>query len=168
MDCFRDGLPAPGIELLLEGFVLGPELRLGLFAAQELLDGIGLQGALDEGVPHIKQLIAAEAVLFIAHAHALECVLGHIAPVDGKIVGAGGELDVPRLAAVLGVKHPERRDLIDLFDENFFNDDEISVIKRARNYKTTSHPKNCDIVTYKYATGLESLIGYLDFFVYSI
>ena len=24
------------------------------------------------------------------------------------------------------------------------------------------HPKNCDIVTYKYATGLESLIGYLE------
>ena len=61
MDCFRDGLPAPGIELLLEGLVCGPELLLGLFAAQELLDGIGLQGALDEGVAHIVKLIAAEA-----------------------------------------------------------------------------------------------------------
>ena len=49
-----------------------------------------------------------------------------------------------------------------MMDEGFFNDLEISVIKRARNYKTTSHPKNCDIVTYKYATGLESLIGYLE------
>ena len=39
---------------------------------------------------------------------------------------------------------------------------EIIIVKRARNYKTTSHPKNCDIVTYKYATGLESLIGYLE------
>ena len=43
----------------------------------------------------------------------------------------------------------------------FFLDDEVDVIKRARNYKTTSHPKNCDIVTYKYATGLEAVIGYL-------
>ena len=33
---------------------------------------------------------------------------------------------------------------------------------RARNYKTTSHPKSCDIITYKYATGLEALIGYLE------
>jgi len=49
-----------------------------------------------------------------------------------------------------------------LMDNNFFMDDEISIIKRARNYKTTSHPKNCDIITYKYATGLEALIGYLD------
>ena len=43
----------------------------------------------------------------------------------------------------------------------FFLDDEVDVIKRARNYKTTSHPKNCDIITYKYATGLEAVIGYL-------
>ena len=44
---------------------------------------------------------------------------------------------------------------------SFFLDDEVDVIKRARNYKTTSHPKNCDIVTHKYATGLEAVIGYL-------
>jgi ribonuclease-3 family protein len=52
--------------------------------------------------------------------------------------------------------------LQDMLDNNFLSEEEISVVKRARNYKTTSHPKNCDIVTYKYATGLESLIGYLD------
>lgn len=49
-----------------------------------------------------------------------------------------------------------------LVEQNFFTDEEINVIKRARNYKSSSHPKNCDIVTYKYATGLEALIGYLD------
>lgn len=52
--------------------------------------------------------------------------------------------------------------LQDMLDNNFLSEEEITVVKRARNYKTTSHPKNCDIVTYKYATGLESLIGYLD------
>ena len=52
--------------------------------------------------------------------------------------------------------------LTSLMDRNFFSDEEISVIKRARNYKSNSHPKNCDIVTYKYATGLEALIGYLE------
>ena len=45
---------------------------------------------------------------------------------------------------------------------DFFTDDEIDIIKRARNNRSTSHPKNCDIITYKYATGLEELIGYLD------
>ena len=51
--------------------------------------------------------------------------------------------------------------LNDMMDKNFLSDEEIAIVKRARNYKTTSHPKNCDIVTYKYATGLEALIGYL-------
>ena len=50
----------------------------------------------------------------------------------------------------------------EMIDNNFFREKELDVIKRARNYKTTSHPKNCDIVTYKYATGLEALIGYLE------
>lgn len=49
-----------------------------------------------------------------------------------------------------------------MMDEKLLSDEEISVVKRARNFKSTSHPKNCDIITYKYATGLEALIGYLD------
>ncbi len=53
--------------------------------------------------------------------------------------------------------------LQDMMDSNYLSEEEIDIVKRARNYKTTSHPKSCDIVTYKYATGLEALIGYLDF-----
>lgn len=49
-----------------------------------------------------------------------------------------------------------------LIDQEFFTEDELSVIRRARNYKSSSHPKNCDIVTYKHATALEAVIGYLD------
>lgn len=49
-----------------------------------------------------------------------------------------------------------------MLDEEFFSEEEVNVIKRARNYKSNSHPKNCDIVTYKYATGLEAVIGYLE------
>ena len=49
-----------------------------------------------------------------------------------------------------------------LLEEEFFSENEISVIKRARNYKSNTHPKNTDIITYKHATGLEAVIGYLD------
>ena len=52
--------------------------------------------------------------------------------------------------------------LTDMIDNNKLLDEELDVVKRARNYKTTSHPKSCDIITYKYATGLEALIGYLE------
>jgi len=48
-----------------------------------------------------------------------------------------------------------------MIDKELLSEEELNVVKRARNYKTTSHPRNCDIVTYKYATGLEALIGYL-------
>lgn len=52
--------------------------------------------------------------------------------------------------------------LTEMMNLNFLSSEELDVVKRARNYKTTSHPKSCDIITYKYATGLEALIGYLD------
>ena len=52
--------------------------------------------------------------------------------------------------------------LTELLDKELLTEEEITIIKRARNYKTKSHPKNCDIITYKYATGLEALIGYLE------
>ena len=52
--------------------------------------------------------------------------------------------------------------LEDMINNNFFSDEELSVIKRARNYKSNSHPKNTDIITYKHATALEAIIGYLD------
>ena len=48
-----------------------------------------------------------------------------------------------------------------LKDENTFNTEELEVIKRARNTKINSHPKNCDIQTYREATSLEALFGYL-------
>ncbi len=38
---------------------------------------------------------------------------------------------------------------------------EIDLIRRGRNIKTHKSPKNCDVITYKYATAFEILIGYL-------
>lgn len=51
-----------------------------------------------------------------------------------------------------------------MLEENFLTQSEIDVFHRARNYKTTSHPKNTDIITYKYATGFEAVIGYLSLY----
>lgn len=48
-----------------------------------------------------------------------------------------------------------------LINENFFNEIELEVIYRGRNHKGSRHPKNTDIVTYKYATAFEAVIGYL-------
>lgn len=48
-----------------------------------------------------------------------------------------------------------------LLNENVFTNLELEIIKRARNAKTNSHPKNTDIITYKEATSLEAIFGYL-------
>lgn len=47
-----------------------------------------------------------------------------------------------------------------LLNNNFLTTEEVDIIKRARN--AHSHlSKTTDIITYKKATGLEALIGYL-------
>lgn len=48
-----------------------------------------------------------------------------------------------------------------LMDNKYLSENEIEVIKRGRNAKVFSHPKNTDILTYKWATALECLFGYL-------
>ena len=55
----------------------------------------------------------------------------------------------------------QARILKDLMDKNIFTDEELTIIKRARNTKSKSHPKSCDIITYQHATSLEALFGYL-------
>jgi len=44
---------------------------------------------------------------------------------------------------------------------NYLNEEELDIVKRGRNYKRESHPKNTDIMTYKMSTGFEAMIGYL-------
>lgn len=52
--------------------------------------------------------------------------------------------------------------LMKLLDSKFLSDEEIAIVKRARNHKNNHKPKYASIITYKNATGLEALIGYLD------
>src|SRR5690554_6809062 len=48
-----------------------------------------------------------------------------------------------------------------LIEENFLKEEEIQIVKRARNHKSSNHSKSADVITYKYSTGFEALIGYL-------
>ena len=45
--------------------------------------------------------------------------------------------------------------------EKYLTDTEKSIVKRGRNTKTNTSPKNASLIDYKYATGFESLFGYL-------
>ncbi len=48
-----------------------------------------------------------------------------------------------------------------MISDNLLTEIEMSIILRARNNKAGRHPKNTDILTYKHATALEALFGYL-------
>jgi len=45
--------------------------------------------------------------------------------------------------------------------KSFLTESEVKLVKRARNQKITSKPRNAEIVSYKLATGFEALIGSL-------
>lgn len=49
----------------------------------------------------------------------------------------------------------------DIIDKGILSEEELNIIKKGRNAKVYSHPKNTDILTYKWATALECLFGYL-------
>jgi len=76
-----------------------------------------------------------------------------------KGIGNVNDLQTEALKYVSAVN--QAKYLTEMMDNNMLSESELDIVKRARNYKTTSHPKSCDIITYKYATGLEALIGYL-------
>lgn len=48
-----------------------------------------------------------------------------------------------------------------LIEEDFFTAEEFAVMKRGRNAKSGTIPKNTDVQTYRYSTGFEAVLGYL-------
>ncbi len=48
-----------------------------------------------------------------------------------------------------------------MLEEGYFQEEEIAVIKRGRNAKSGSVPKNTDVQTYRHSTAFEALLGSL-------
>lgn len=48
-----------------------------------------------------------------------------------------------------------------LINEDFLTDDELIIVRRGRNVKSKSIPKNTDVIVYRQSTAFEALIGYL-------
>lgn len=47
-----------------------------------------------------------------------------------------------------------------LVEESFFDEAELDIFKRGRNFKSDSVPKNTDVATYRTSTGFEAILGY--------
>ncbi|MGN7409574.1 Mini-ribonuclease 3 [Sporosarcina sp. SAFN-010] len=48
-----------------------------------------------------------------------------------------------------------------MIDENFLTDEEMAVMRRGRNAKSGSVPKNTDVITYNHSSAFEAVVGYL-------
>ncbi|QSX05966.1 Mini-ribonuclease 3 [Sedimentibacter sp. zth1] len=62
--------------------------------------------------------------------------------------------------AIKFVKAASQAKFIKELDE-VLTEDEKKIVKRGRNAKVTSAPKNQDMIDYRYATGFEALFGHL-------
>lgn len=58
------------------------------------------------------------------------------------------------------VKADAQSEIIHYLEEHL-TEMENNIVKRGRNAKTNTSPKNSSLIDYKYATGFESLFGYL-------
>jgi mini-ribonuclease III len=58
------------------------------------------------------------------------------------------------------VKAKAQADIVHILDEKL-NEKERSMVRKGRNAKSNTVPKNANLIDYKYATGLETLFGYL-------
>ncbi|MDQ2086434.1 ribonuclease III domain-containing protein [Herbivorax sp. ANBcel31] len=58
------------------------------------------------------------------------------------------------------VKAKAQSDILHRIKESL-NDEELNIVRRGRNSKSGTIPKNANVTDYKYATGFEALIGYL-------
>lgn len=75
-----------------------------------------------------------------------------------------GTMKVPvhrlHVTSIKFVKAKAQSEIIHYIDDKL-TDDEKDVVRRGRNAKSGTIPKNADITEYKYATGFEALFGYL-------
>lgn len=62
--------------------------------------------------------------------------------------------------AVKFVKAKAQAYIVSQLDDEL-SDEEKTIVKRGRNAKVTSSPKNAELMDYRYATGFEALFGYL-------
>lgn len=58
------------------------------------------------------------------------------------------------------VKAKAQSDIVHRLSEHL-NQEELDIVRRGRNAKSGTIPKNADVTEYKYATGFEALIGFL-------
>ena len=66
-----------------------------------------------------------------------------------------------KLAVFYVSAYAQSKILHQLVDEHFLSDEELEIVRRGRNVKSKSTPKNTDVMVYRQSTAFEAMIGYL-------
>jgi ribonuclease III family protein len=51
--------------------------------------------------------------------------------------------------------------ITELMNQHYFDEEELTIVKRGRNAKSATSPKNTKIQDYRNSTGFEAILGYL-------
>ncbi len=98
------------------------------------------------------------------HVLAASGQLGHTQPQSTAAKGQaafGAHVDALHKHAIRYVRADgQAKALRAMLKDGFLTAEEEALVRRARNHKSASKPKNADAMDYKYATALEALIGY--------
>jgi ribonuclease III family protein len=75
---------------------------------------------------------------------------------------SGGSIQVDKLHK-RSIKYVQAKAQAEITEQlhNILTEDEQDIVRRGRNTKSNTVPKNADINDYRYATGFEALVGYL-------
>lgn len=76
------------------------------------------------------------------------------------VSGGYGQVAKLHKMSIEFVKAKAQADILDKISD-MLTADEQDIVRRGRNTKSATIPKNADISDYRYATGFEALIGYL-------
>lgn len=76
------------------------------------------------------------------------------------VSGGYGQVAKLHKMSIEFVKAKAQADILGKITE-FLTSEEQDIVRRGRNTKSSTIPKNADIVDYRYATGFEALIGFL-------
>ena len=107
--------------------------------------------------------INTTALAYIGDAVYEICVREHVLRQDlnGMDKNFGAHVDALHKRAIRYVRADGQAKAIkSMLNEGFLSDEEAVLVRRARNHKSASKPKNADAMDYKYATAFEALIGF--------
>ena len=86
---------------------------------------------------------------------------GEASASSGKQKAFGAHVDALHRRAIRYVRADGQAKAIKaMLAEGFLTAEEEALVRRARNHKSASKPKNADAMDYKYATAFEALIGF--------